>query len=114
MLRVYPGANCQGSLYQDDGATMAYQRGEFLRMQFSCEQTATSLKLHVGRHEGTYKPWWKELQVEVFGMSSGSPRVLGTGGSPLKAIADPQHHSISFVIADDGRGDDLELTSSHE
>ena len=114
MLRVYPGTNCQGSLYQDDGATTAYQRGEFLRMQFSCEQTATSLKLHVGPHEGRFKPWWTELQVEVFGMSSGPHRVLGPGGADLKAVADSQHHSISFVIRDDGRGADLELTSHHE
>jgi alpha-glucosidase len=79
-------------------------------MQFSCEQAATSLKLRIGQHEGTYKPWWKELQIEVYGMSAGSPRVLDTHGAHLKAIADSQQHSISFAIADDGRGSDLELT----
>ena len=89
---------------------MGYRRGEFLRMQFSCEQAATSLKLRIGQHEGTYKPWWKELQIEVYGMSAGSPRVLDTRGAHLKAIADSQQHSISFAIADDGRGADLELT----
>ena len=79
-------------------------------MQFSCEQTATSLKLHIGQHEGTYKPWWKELQIEVYGIDSGSPRVLGIRWAHLKAIADAQQHSISFAIADDGSGADLELT----
>src|SRR6202011_4108751 len=35
-LRVFPGPNCAGSLYQDDGTSFAYQSGAFLRMTFSC------------------------------------------------------------------------------
>ncbi len=108
-LRVYPGKNCEGSVYQDDGTTMAYKHGDFLRMQFSCEQTTSGIKLHIGPHEGTYQPWWKQIQVEVYGWSSSSSHVLGkeTVGSTL----DPVHHMVSIVIPDDGRGTDLELTS---
>jgi alpha-glucosidase len=107
-LRVYPGKNCEGSVYQDDGKTMAYKHGDFLRMQFSCEQTTSGIKLHIGPHEGTYQPWWEQIQVEVYGWSSGSSHVLGkeTVGS-----LDPVHHMVSIIIPDDGRGTDLELTS---
>jgi alpha-glucosidase len=88
---------------------MAYKHGDFLRMQFSCEQTTSGIKLHIGPHEGTYQSWWKQIQVEVYGWSSSSSHVLGkeTVGSTL----DPVHHMVSIVIPDDGRGTDLELTS---
>jgi len=44
---------------------MAYKRGEFLRMHFTCKASADSVKLHIGAHEGSYRPWWSELQVEI-------------------------------------------------
>jgi len=109
-LRVYPGKNCQGSLYQDDGTTLAYQHGEFLRMQFSCEQSASSVKIHIGPHEGTYRPWWKQLQVEVYGWNFGSTGVLAKSTVASPATRDPLHHMVSTIISDDGRGTDLELT----
>jgi len=110
-LRVYPGKNCQGSLYQDDGTTMAYQRGGFLRMEFSCEQTTSSIKLHIGPHQGTYQPWWKQLQVEVYGWNFSSAHVLAKSAVASPATRDPVHHMVSIVIPDDGRGTDLELGS---
>ena len=40
-LRVYPGKDCQGSLCTlDDGKTLAYTGGEFVRVNFSCEITS--------------------------------------------------------------------------
>ena len=41
MLRVYPGTNCQGSLYQDDGATMAISAVSFCE----CNSPANRLRL---------------------------------------------------------------------
>ena len=110
-LRVYPGENCAGSLYQDDGTSMAYKQGEFLRMQFSCERTMRSIKLHIGPHEGTHQPWWKQLQIEVYGWSFRSPLVHAKSLVGSAAKLDPVHHMVSIVIPDDGRGTDLELTS---
>jgi alpha-glucosidase len=110
-LRVYPGRDCKGSLYQDDGKTMAYKRGEFLRMQFTCEASASSVKLHIGPHQGSYRPWWEELRVEIYGQNSGaSYKVVTSEGNPGPAILDPAHHMVSVVIADDGRGTDLEIS----
>src|SRR5262249_61886531 len=39
-LLVYPGENCSGELYMDDGHTFNYRRGEYLRTSFSCSVTA--------------------------------------------------------------------------
>ncbi|MGO4209295.1 TIM-barrel domain-containing protein [Terriglobus sp. 2YAB30_2] len=65
-LRVYPGEHCNGSIYQDDGTSFAYRNGHSLRMSFTCEQQSNGqVRIHIGRHEGDYRPWWHEIHVEV-------------------------------------------------
>lgn len=108
-LRVYPGRDCKGSLYQDDGKTMAYKHGEFLRMQFTCEAAADALKIHIGPHEGPYRPWWTELRVEVYGQNSDAAYTLG--GKTGQAVLDAEHHMISVTVPDDGHGSDLEINA---
>jgi alpha-glucosidase len=109
-IRVYPGSNCQGSLYQDDGRTMAYKHGESLRVQISCEQTADSIKLHIGAHEGKYQPWWREMKVEVYGWNLPSSRVIAKN-KEVQSTLDPERHMVSATLPDDGNGVDLEITS---
>jgi alpha-glucosidase len=108
-LRVYPGANCHGSLYHDDGATMSYQQGDFLRMEFTCEETAGGLKIHVSQHQGTYQPWWRQLQVEVYGWSLGPSRVWLSDKAEVASTLDSGRHVISITIPDGGHGTDLEI-----
>jgi alpha-glucosidase len=110
LLRVYPGRGCEGSLYQDDGNTMAYKHGEFLRMQFTCEAAGESVKLHIGPHIGRYHPWWSKLRVEVYGLDSHSSyTVVSSKTDPGRVVLDPAHHSVSVTIPDDGRGTDLDI-----
>jgi alpha-glucosidase len=66
-LRVYPGPNCAGDLYTDDGETLAYQKGDFLRIHFTCEAAADHLTVHIAAGEGTYHPWFKEMRLAVYG-----------------------------------------------
>jgi alpha-glucosidase len=106
-LRVYPGSDCKGSLYQDDGKTMAYKRGEFLRVQFTCEAADDSVKVHIGQHEGSYRPWWTELRVEVYGQTAGA--TYTAAGKTGQANQDTEHHMVSVTIPDDGHGSDLEI-----
>ncbi len=108
-LRVYPGRDCNGSLYLDDGSTLNYQRGEFLRVQFTCETDSTSVKLHIGTREGSYKPWWTQYQVEVYGQEGAAPYKIA-GGQSQTATADPQHHRVTFTIPDNGSAVDLEIS----
>ena len=112
VLRVYPGRDCKGSLYLDDGKTMAFEQGEFLRMQFTCEARGNSVKLHLGPHQGSYHPWWRELRLEVYGAdSNASYRVVGGGKDFGPATPDPAHHRVSVIIPDNGGGTDLEISS---
>jgi alpha-glucosidase len=104
-LRVYPGADCHGSIYSDDGHTFAYRRGEFLRMKFTCSLNADgSLALHVGPHEGTYPAWWSDLHLQIFGLTVAAPRVQWGDRS---VSAEVRAGAVEVTIPDDGKGLDL-------
>jgi alpha-glucosidase len=106
-LRVFPGPNCSGSLYQDDGKSFAYQQGEFLRMSFSCQSVGDhhSISIHIGKHEGSHPAWWKEIAVEVNGLSK----------KPLSATVNGKREDFNFsnqsatILAQDG-GDGIDLS----
>ena len=51
-LRVYPGQECAGSLYLDDGHTFRYQHGEFLRQKFTCKADGNSVRVDFGARQG--------------------------------------------------------------
>jgi alpha-glucosidase len=88
---------------------MAYKRGEFLRVQFACEAAANSIKVHIGQHEGSYRPWWTGLRLEVYGQTSSAAYTIG--GKTGQAALDAERHMISVTIPDDGHGSDLEINA---
>jgi alpha-glucosidase len=67
-VRVYPGPDCHGELYQDDGNTLNYLKGEFVRVHFNCEAAAGQVNVSVSAPEGTYKPWFQQMQIVVYGI----------------------------------------------
>jgi len=113
-LRVYPGKDCRGSLYTDDGKTMSYRRGEFLRVEFSCEVTPKGVTVHIGEHQGTFQPWWNQIQVEVYGWDSAAAGVSfkGSPSTPTVSI-DTTRHVLSLEIPDEIHGSDMEIRNSN-
>ena len=107
-LRVYPGKQCSGELYQDDGKTYDYQRGAYLRVRFECQITSDGMSLAIGPHEGSYPAWWKEMRVEIYGWTSAQPSVT-MGMKRIEAASEPQGHQLLFNIEDDGKGLNLQL-----
>ena len=75
-VSVYPGPKCQGALYEDDGNTLAYTRGDFLRLQFSCEAQPDALKFNFSTAHQQFKPWWRTMKVVFFGFSQAPQNVL--------------------------------------
>ena len=71
-LDVYPGADCSGSIYLDDGHSMGFERGHYLRQSFRCEQLKSGeLTIEFSRRSGDYAPWWKRISLVVHGYSEG-------------------------------------------
>ena len=65
-LRVYPGSDCRGTLYADDGHTLQYEKGEFLRVNYSCQAGASGVSVNSTIPTNSYQPWWDAAQVTVF------------------------------------------------
>jgi alpha-glucosidase len=93
-LRVYPnakpGSDCKGSIYLDDGHTFKYQQGEYLRTDFTCETTANGVSIKIGARQGSFSPWWKQIEVVIYGWSQ----------SAANATINGQHADSSIISAD--------------
>ena len=63
-LDVYPGDDCRGQLYFDDGVSIA---GPSLRQEITCTATSRGVSLHFATREGSFRPWWKQIAVTVHG-----------------------------------------------
>jgi len=79
-LMVYPGPGCQGSLYQDDGNTLNYTRGEFLRMRFGCDRQPGLWKFDLSTTTASYKNRWNSTEIVFFGVEK-TPRAILVNGS---------------------------------
>ena len=63
-LDVYPGEDCRGELYFDDGVQA---NGPNLRQSIRCTVTGKRVALQFGARTGKYRPWWKQIAVTVHG-----------------------------------------------
>lgn len=105
-LRVFPGPDCHGSLYQDDGETFAYRSGDLLKIEFTCKISAgnRTVEVHIGRHEGRFPAWWKQIRVEVNGLPSATQSVIVNGHAGHLE----NRNGKAVVVADDaGNGVDV-------
>jgi alpha-glucosidase len=109
-LRVYPGKDCKGSLYIDDGQTFAYKQGDFLRMEFTCSENPNGITVHISAHQGKYVPWWKNLQVEIYGHSRPPLKtsILGSA-EKVESSFDALHHVTGLLFRDTGGERDLQV-----
>jgi alpha-glucosidase len=96
-LHVYPGADCRGTLYADDGATLAHTRGSFLRQAVRCEQTADGVAVTIDRAEGSFRPWWREVEVVVHGWMPGDVQVKRARAT-IPAVTDARAQTASVRV----------------
>jgi alpha-glucosidase len=69
LLNVYPGTACHGSLYTDDGNTLAYEHGGIFRASFTCKVTGDHMDVEISAPDGLYEPWFHDVQVNVYGVN---------------------------------------------
>lgn len=79
-LDVYPGDDCRGVIYSDDGHSMAFGRQGFLRQTVRCAPSGDGLVVEFDARQGQFRPWWRQIEIRVHGWS-GAPRVVLVGDS---------------------------------
>lgn len=77
-LHIYPGPDCHGSIYDDDGDTMGYAKGDYLRQAVSCSGDGHGLRrIAFAPREGRYGPWWHEITLTIHGEAPVAARIDG-------------------------------------
>jgi alpha-glucosidase len=113
-LRVYlpqSGPNesgaqpCAGSVYLDDGVTLNYKKGEFMREEFSCTVSGDTVTVKAAPREGDYTPWWHALHIEVYG----GPSTKAEGADGALATYNAERHAMLATIPDSGKGAEVTL-----
>ena len=99
-LDVYPGDDCRGTIYADDGHSMAYTEQGYLRQRVRCVQTNAGIDIDFDAREGRFQPWWRQVTVRVHHWSGGAQASLDR-----KRIADPVvRDGVLSVSLDDQSG----------
>lgn len=107
-LHVYPGADCRGEIYADDGVSLAYQRGGYLRQGVRCEETPSGLKVTLEQRTGGWTPWWSGLAIHVHGWGDAPLPQARSGGAALAASADRAQDAV-VILAPDIAGGQVEI-----
>jgi alpha-glucosidase len=97
-IKAYAGENCRGSLYEDDGHTFAYQRGEFRRTNFACEVSSSAITVSATTEKSAYQPWWHAARVTMVGVSA-EPKQLRIGQQATRDWQyDAKSHSVTVIV----------------
>ena len=113
-LQVYPGEDCHGSLYLDDGISFAYQKGEYLRVNYTCEVSPGLIRVMISPAQGSFSPWWNQVKLEVFGILR-QPRQVSASGTPLTGWSyDPASEQVIATIPDPVKGAEIVVSYTQE
>jgi alpha-glucosidase len=85
-LRVYPGPDCKGALYLDDGVSFDYRAGAFLRLPLSCQEASDAVTVTAGPAAGTFTPWFSTVAYAIHG-AKGKPKQVAVGGQPVRTFS---------------------------
>ncbi|QHC34860.1 TIM-barrel domain-containing protein [Komagataeibacter xylinus] len=99
-LHVYPGGNCQGSVYADDGQSFDFRKQAYNRVRFRCQiDQKGGLSLTVGPTEGTFQPWWHAYAVVIHGRNAPHAQATFNGTTLPVSVADtPIGHGLMVTI----------------
>ncbi|WP_158942470.1 glycoside hydrolase family 31 protein [Granulicella sp. S190] len=110
-LKVYPGDQCEGSLYQDDGISFAYRDKDYLRVKYDCESGKDSLRLHIGTREGHFQPWWSDIEVTIFNWDATPGKITYSGAPISKFHFDVSSRSLTISLPEKAEGGELEIVA---
>ncbi|HEY2177376.1 MAG TPA: DUF5110 domain-containing protein, partial [Caulobacteraceae bacterium] len=96
-LDLYLGPDCHGSLYLDDGHSLEFRRGHFLRQQIRCSRDGSgALRVEFLPREGDFHPWWRSISLTVHGWSGGATARQGGRDVPVER----DHATLRVTLPD--------------
>lgn len=83
-LLIYPldSGTSSYTLYEDDGMTRDYEKGDACTTQVTCETSDAHVRIVIGERDGRYKPAKRMLMLSVF--QTAQPKQVELNGKPLR------------------------------
>ena len=90
-LDIYPAGSASFALYEDDGRTLAYRRGQFATTTFDCQANDREISVLLGRSLGDYdgKPSHRLYALRVERVEA-RPDSIQDGTQRLAAVSGPE------------------------
>ncbi len=107
-LDIYPGADCSGTIYLDDGHSTGFQRDQYLRQTVRCETgEGGKLIINFEPRQGRYRPWWKKIEVIVHDR----PKTSAVSGTTIAIRHAPSSagDDVDILIPDIPRGGTIRI-----
>jgi len=104
-LDIFPGSDCRGEIYLDDGVTIG---GRSLRQEVRCSAGPTGIMLQFDPRVGSFAPWWREIAITIHGWRSRLAHV--SDGRTI--TAQPSSETVNFTISDQPSGGTLMVAAS--
>lgn len=97
-LSVYANDTMSGDLYTDDGKTFDFRKGQYFRQHFDGSLTRGTLALTLEAPQGQYRPWWKAIEVTIYGVPTSVKASAIEGAKAENIHFDSKMHAMHFTI----------------
>jgi alpha-glucosidase (family GH31 glycosyl hydrolase) len=81
-LVVYPGADGTSSVYEDDGRSFDYRKGQFMRIAVAWRDEGRRLTLTLAPGSRMLPPGTRNIEVVIAGQTAGKP--VRFNGKPVE------------------------------
>ena len=115
-VEVWPGPDCSGALYQDDGKSLDYQngaqkgaqKGATMRIAYACEPSATGVRV-TSASTGSFPIWWTATRLLIHGASKDATITSSRSPTPPSSY-DGVSHTLTITFDGSGADWDVEAT----
>jgi alpha-glucosidase len=101
-VQVFSAVASDAALYEDDGETMAYAQGAFMRRRFTQSRSTTMASIDVAAPEGSFRPAARDLVLSV--QWSGDVSRVTSGSTTLTRFSAQElaTHPSGWAVSDTG------------
>ena len=87
-VQVFPAPTSEAVLYEDDGESPGYEKGQSMRRRFRQSRSDAAVTIEVAAPEGPYRPAARSLVLSV--RWDGKPRRVARGSTTLTRFKTPE------------------------
>ena len=99
---IAPAAESESSLYEDDGESLQYRRGDFMRRRFHQNRDTQSLVVEVSAPEGSHRPAKRDLILETWMDREPKSVTEQSGDGTTRVETLPQLDAAGFATSSKG------------